>query len=249
MKLSNRTAVVTGGVAGIGLAAVEQFCLEGARVVIGDVSEEQGYQTEERLNGEGYSVTFMKADVSSEADVEALIKKADDTYGSVDILFANAGIGDTTAAHELELDKWNKLMDVNLNGVFLSNKHALQYMLEQENGGAIINNASILGHVGQDSITSYSAAKGAVVNMTRTLGVTYAQKGIRVNAVCPGYVETPLLGESMDKEAINQLAQAHPIGRLAQPEEIAKAVTFLASDDASFMIGSSMMVDGGYTAQ
>ena len=139
-------------------------------------------------------------------------------------------------------------MDVNINGVFLSNKYAITQMLEQENGGAIVNNASILGHVGQNSVTSYAAAKGGVVNLTRTLGVTYAKNNIRVNAVCPGYVETAIL-ENADEEMRQGLAGAHPIGRLGRPEEIAKAVSFLASDDASFMVGANMLVDGGYTAQ
>ncbi|MCA1010635.1 SDR family NAD(P)-dependent oxidoreductase [Halobacillus halophilus] len=247
MKLQGKVAVVTGGSSGIGEAAVKDFCEQGAKVVIADLNE-QGSELSSQLNDQGYETVFQKTDVTSEEDIKNMVQTAVGTFGSLDILFANAGIGDATPAHELSYEEWKKLMDVNMNGVFLSNKYAITQMLEQENGGAIVNNASILGHVGQDSVTSYAAAKGGVVNLTRTLGVTYAKNNIRVNAVCPGYVETAIL-ENADDEMRQGLAGAHPIGRLGRPEEIAKAVSFLASDDASFMVGANMLVDGGYTAQ
>ncbi|MFZ0370629.1 MAG: glucose 1-dehydrogenase [Halobacillus sp.] len=247
MKLKGKVAVVTGGSSGIGEAAVKDFCEQGAKVVIADLNE-QGSELSSQLNDQGYETVFQKTDVTSEEDIKNMVQTAVDTFGSLDILFANAGIGDATPAHELSYEEWKKLMDVNMNGVFLSNKYAITQMLEQENGGAIVNNASILGHVGQNSVTSYAAAKGGVVNLTRTLGVTYAKNNIRVNAVCPGYVETAIL-ENADEEMRQGLAGAHPIGRLGRPEEIAKAVSFLASDDASFMVGANMLVDGGYTAQ
>ncbi|KHE72660.1 SDR family NAD(P)-dependent oxidoreductase [Halobacillus sp. BBL2006] len=247
MNLAGKVAVVTGGSSGIGEATVKDFCEKGAKVVIADVNE-QGSELSSQLNGQGFETVFTKTDVTSEEDVKNMVKAAVDSFGSLDILFANAGIGDATPAHELSYEDWKKLMDVNINGVFLTNKYAISQMLEQETGGAIVNNASILGHVGQNSVTSYAAAKGGVVNLTRTLGVTYAKNNIRVNAVCPGYVETAIL-ENADEEMRQGLVGAHPIGRLGQPEEIAKAVSFLASDDASFMIGANMLVDGGYTAQ
>ncbi|SFF57760.1 NAD(P)-dependent dehydrogenase, short-chain alcohol dehydrogenase family [Halobacillus alkaliphilus] len=247
MKLQGKVAVVTGGSSGIGEAAVKDFCKQGAKVLIADLNE-QGSELSSQLNDQGYETVFQKTDVTSEEDIINMVQTAVDTFGSLDILFANAGIGDATPAHELSYEEWKKLMDVNINGVFLSNKYAITQMLEQENGGAIVNNASILGHVGQDSVTSYATAKGGVVNLTRTLGVTYAKNNIRVNAVCPGYVETAIL-ENADEEMRQGLAGAHPIGRLGRPEEIAKAVSFLASDDASFMVGANMLVDGGYTAQ
>ncbi len=247
MKLKGKVAVVTGGSSGIGEAAVKDFCEQGAKVVIADLNE-QGSELSSQLNDQGYETVFQKTDVTSEEDIKNMVQTAVGTFGSLDILFANAGIGDATPAHELSYEEWKKLMDVNMNGVFLSNKYAITQMLEQENGGAIVNNASILGHVGQNSVTSYAAAKGGVVNLTRTLGVTYAKNNIRVNAVCPGYVETAIL-ENADEEMRQGLAGAHPIGRLGRPEEIAKAVSFLASDDASFMVGANMLVDGGYTAQ
>lgn len=247
MKLQDKVAVVTGGYTGIGEAAVRDFCKNGAKVVIADVNE-CGEELAGELNNEGYETRFIKTDVTKEEDIKNLVNQTVDQFGSLDILFANAGIGDATPAHELSYDSWKNLMDVNMNGVFLANKYAIDQMLKQESGGAIINNASILGHVGQPNVTSYAAAKGGVVNLTRSLGVTYAQNKIRVNAVCPGYVETAIL-ENADEDMRKGLVSAHPIGRLGQPEEIAKAVSFLASDDASFMVGANLLVDGGYTAQ
>ncbi|MYL33619.1 glucose 1-dehydrogenase [Pontibacillus yanchengensis] len=247
MTLKNNVAIVTGGSSGIGEATVREFCDHGAKVVIADLNE-RGQELANTLQEEGFETLFVKTDVTAEEDVQQLIHQTVDTFGSVDILFANAGIGDATPAHELSYESWKNLLDVNLNGVFLTNKYAIDQMLGQETGGAIVNNASILGHVGQPAVTSYAAAKGGVVNLTRSLGVTYAKNNIRVNAVCPGYVETAIL-ENADEETVQSLVGAHPIGRLGKPEEIAKAVRFLASDDASFMVGANMLVDGGYTAQ
>ncbi|MCD5322219.1 MULTISPECIES: SDR family NAD(P)-dependent oxidoreductase [Pontibacillus] len=246
MKLENKVAIVTGGVTGIGEATVRDFCEQGAKVVIADVNE-NGEAFAQELRDQGFETLFVKTDVTSEEDIKNLIHQAVHTYGSLDVLFANAGIGDVTPAHELTYDAWKKLIDVNLNGVFLSNKYAIEQMLTQESGGSIINNASALGHVGQPNMTSYPAAKGGVVNMTRTLAITYAKKNIRVNSVCPGYVDTAIMKDA-DEAARERLTSLHPIGRLGQPSEIAKAVTFLASDDASFVVGSSILVDGGYTA-
>ncbi|KGP92305.1 short-chain dehydrogenase [Pontibacillus chungwhensis BH030062] len=246
MKLENKVAIVTGGVTGIGEATVRDFCEQGAKVVIADVNE-NGEAFAQELRDQGYETLFVKTDVTSEEDIKNVVNQSVHTYGSLDVLFANAGIGDVTPAHELTYDAWKKLIDVNLNGVFLSNKYAIEQMLTQEAGGSIINNASALGHVGQPNMTSYPAAKGGVVNMTRTLAITYAQKNIRVNSVCPGYVDTAIMKEA-DETARERLTSRHPIGRLGEPSEIAKAVTFLASDDASFVVGSSLLVDGGYTA-
>lgn len=249
MKLQNQTAIVTGGSSGIGEAAVRRLADEGASVVITDINDELGKALEQELKDNNKNVKYMHIDVTSEDDVSRMVRETASQFGSVDIVFANAGIGDTKPAHELSYEEWKKLMDVNLNGVFLTDKYAIEQMLTQDSGGKIINNASILGHVGSDSITSYTTAKGGVVNLTRTLGVTYAKKNIRVNSVCPGYVETPLVQSSLDEEALQQLAGMHPVGRLAKPEEIASVVYFLASDDASFIHGANLLVDGGYTAQ
>lgn len=246
MKLAGKVAVVTGGASGIGLATVKEFVKEGAKVVLSDYSD--AGQERAREIGGPEQVRFFKCDVSKEAEVKELFEKTKEWFGPVDIVFANAGIGDIAPAHELSLENWQRLIDINLTGVFLTDKYAIQQMLEAGKGGSIINNASILGHVGQDSVTSYTAAKGGVVNLTRTLGITYANKGIRVNCVCPGYIETPLLND-LDPELKKQLIGLHPIGRLGKDVEVARPVVFLASDDASFITGASLLVDGGYTAQ
>ena len=247
MRFEGKVAVVTGGASGIGESAIRLFAKEGAKVVIADFSE-KGNELASSLIDEGHEALFVRTDVSKEQDISNLIDETVNTFGKVDIMFANAGIGDVTPAHELTIDKWQQMIDINLTGVFLSNKLAIQQMLKQGTGGAIINNASILGHVGQSGVTSYTAAKGGVVNMTRTIAITYATQGIRVNAVCPGYIETPLLSD-LPPEVKQQLVNAHPIGRLGDPDEVAKAVLFLASDDASFIVGANLLVDGGYTAQ
>ncbi|TCT26864.1 NAD(P)-dependent dehydrogenase (short-subunit alcohol dehydrogenase family) [Melghiribacillus thermohalophilus] len=244
MKLEGKVAIITGGASGIGEATAKLFSGEGASVVVADFSE-KGQEVADSLIGEAI---FVITDVSKEEDIKDLIQSTVDKFGRVDIMFANAGIGDATPAHELSIDDWQKMIDVNLTGVFLSNKHAIKQMLKQDGGGSIVNNASILGHVGQEGITSYTAAKGGVVNLTRSLAVTYAKNGIRVNAVCPGYIDTPLLKEAPD-ELKQQLVSLHPIGRLGKAEEVAKAVLFLSSDDASFVTGANLLVDGGYTAQ
>lgn len=247
MRLNGKVAVITGGASGIGEATSKLFAKEGAKVVIADYSD-AGQSLADEMTAQGYSAMFIKVDVSKEDEIERMVAKTVSAYGKLDILFANAGIGDIAPAHELTLDQWQRMIDINLTGVFLSNKHAIKQMLSQKTGGSIINNASILGHVGQPNITSYTAAKGGVVNMTRSLGVTYAKEGIRVNAVCPGYIKTPLLSSS-PQEMLDHLQSLHPIGRLGEAEEIAKAVLFLASDDASFVVGANLLVDGGYTAQ
>ncbi|UCZ54588.1 SDR family oxidoreductase [Bacillus shivajii] len=247
MKLNGKVGIVTGGASGIGEETVKLFLKEGAQVVIADYSN-QGEELARSLRVEGHDCYFKNVDVANEEDILELMKETVDRYGKIDIMFANAGIGDAVPAHELTLEEWNKLININLTGVFLSNKYVIEQMRKQGSGGAIINNASILGHVGQMNVTSYAAAKGGVVNLTRSLGVTYAKEGIRVNSVCPGYVKTPLLKEA-PKEMLQELTSLHPVGRLGDAEEIAKAVLFLASDDASFIIGENLMVDGGYTAQ
>jgi NAD(P)-dependent dehydrogenase (short-subunit alcohol dehydrogenase family) len=247
MRLAGKVAVVTGGAKGIGEAIAQLFVQEGAKVVIADFSNE-GQETVKALNDKGGEAHFVKTDVSKEADIQHLVEETVRRFGKLDIMVANAGIGDTAPIHELSLDRWQKMIDINLTGVFLSDKYAIEQMLKQESGGVVVNMASMLGHIGQVNGTSYTAAKAGVVNLTRTLGITYAKQGIRVNAVCPGYVDTPLLSQASE-ELINQLIAGHPIGRLARADEIAKATLFLASDDSSFMIGANLMVDGGYTIQ
>ncbi|OLO36378.1 short-chain dehydrogenase [Alkalihalophilus pseudofirmus] len=245
MRLKNKIAIVTGGASGIGLATVKAFLSEGAKVVVSDVNLD-GEKVVATL-GHNDQVRFFPADVTKEEEIQQLMDQTIEWFGTIDVVFANAGIGDATPAHELSYESWSDMINVNLSGVFLTNKIAIQQMLKQ-NGGAIINNASILGHVGKENVTAYTASKGGVVNLTRSLGVTYAKEGIRINAVCPGYIETPLLKDK-DEAKRNGLIAAHPIGRLGRAEEVANAVVFLASDEASFIVGENLKVDGGYTAQ
>ena len=246
MRLEGKVAIVTGGANGIGEATVRDMVNEGAKVIIADIDDEKGKALAEEFNKDGKKAAYCNTDVTKEAEVEAMVKLAKDEFGKLDILFSNAGIGNLVPTAELELENWQRVIDINLTGVFLSAKHAIPVMLET-GGGSIINAASMLGHVGQAETAAYTASKGGVVNMTRALAVEYAKDGIRVNAVCPGYVNTSLL-DQLDEEMINHLISLHPMDRLAEPEEIAKVTTFLASDDASFITGANLLVDGGYTA-
>ncbi|WER48762.1 SDR family NAD(P)-dependent oxidoreductase [Cupriavidus sp. WKF15] len=248
MKLKNRVAIVTGGASGIGAATVRRFVAEGATVVLTDLSE-RGERLARKLAGAGHAVQFSRVDVTREHEVRELVAAVARDFGRLDIMVANAGIAQQAVPVEsLTSEAWHQMLDVNLTGVFLSNKYAIAQMKQQGGGGAVVNVASVLGHVGRPGATAYNAAKGGVVNMMRSLGVACAKEGIRVNAVCPGYIETPLIAGA-GTDFLAQVTNLHPIGRLGRAEEIAAAITFLASDDASFMAGTSLMVDGGYTAQ
>lgn len=244
MRLKDKVAIVTGGASGIGEATVRLFVQEGAKVTIADMNEEKGEALAKEL---GDSTIFVKTNVTNESEVENMVNKTVETFGKLDILFNNAGIGDLHPTDELSFEHWQRTISVNLDGVFLVAKHAIRVM-KKNGSGSIVNTASILGHVGDAQVASYAASKGAVANLTRALAVEFAQDNIRVNAVCPGYVITPLI-DQLDEEAREYLVTQHPIGRLGKPEEIAKAVLFLASDDASFVTGANLLVDGGYTAR
>jgi NAD(P)-dependent dehydrogenase (short-subunit alcohol dehydrogenase family) len=246
MRLKDKVAIITGGTKGIGKATVELFLQEGAQVVIGDV-DDNGAELAKQLSTPEAQCVFIRTDVTVEEDVKQLVDQTVQHFGKVDILFANAGIGEAAMIHTMSFQDWQRVINVNMNSVFLSNKYAIEAMLES-GGGSIINNGSVLSFVGQPSVMANAAAKGGVANLTRTLGVNYASKGIRINSVCPGYTLTPII-TSKPQEFVDGLVKNHPIGRLADPMEIAKAVLFLASDDASFVVGSNLIVDGGYTAQ
>ena len=244
MRLQDKVAIVTGGASGIGEFTVREMLKQGAKVVIADFNDAGGQKLADEL---GENVSFIHVDVSNEEQVEAMVKHSVDTFGKVDILFSNAGIGAIGSTHELTLEEWNKTISINLSGVFLCAKYALKEMVKQ-GSGSIVNCSSILGHVGQAATASYTAAKGGVVNMTRALALEYASQGIRVNAVCPGYIKTPLL-DQLDDAMMQHLVSLHPLGRLGESHEVANAVVFLASDEASFVTGANLLVDGGYTAQ
>ena len=243
-RLEKRVAVVTGGASGIGLASVRRLAAEGAKVVVGDLDPAAGKAAADEVGG-----LFVPTDVTSEPEVENLFRQAFDTFGSVDIAFNNAGISPPEDGSILEtgLEAWRKVQEVNLTSVFFCCKHAIPYM-QREGKGSIINTASFVAVMGAaTSQISYSASKGGVLAMSRELGVEFARQGIRVNALCPGPVNTPLLKElfAADQEQAQRRLVHVPMGRFGEPEEIAAAVAFLASDDSSFITANTFLVDGG----
>ena len=243
-RFSDRTAVVTGGGSGIGLATVRRLASEGARVVVADIDPEAGKAAADAVGG-----LFVQTDVTSPEQVEALFAAAVDTYGSVDVAFNNAGISppDDDSILDTGLEAWQRVQEVNLTSVFLCCKAAIPHM-QRQGRGAIVNTASFVAVMGAaTSQISYTASKGGVLAMTRELGVQFAREGIRVNALCPGPVDTPLLQElfAADPERAQRRLVHIPMGRFARAEEIASTVAFLASDDASFITASTFLVDGG----
>lgn len=244
-KLQDKVTVITGGISGIGKASAELFAKEGAKLVLVDLDESKGQEVVSELEEKGYEAIFVQADVTSEEDAENVFAKTIEKYGRVDVLFNNAGIGASKPTHEVTYEEYRKTVNVDLDGVFLFAQNAIKQMREQENGGVIVNTASMYGWIGAAGSAAYNAAKGGVVNLTRSLGIEYAAENIRVNALCPGFIDTPIIPEEQ-KEPLREMT---PMKRLGESEEMAKAALFLASDDSSFMTGSSLIVDGGVTAQ
>ncbi|THE10628.1 SDR family oxidoreductase [Bacillus timonensis] len=243
-KLQDKVAIITGGASGIGAATARLFVEEGAKVVLVDLNEEKGKAFEAELKALNKEALFVKANITSEEDVANIYKQTIEAFGKVDVVFNNAGIGRVQPSHELEYSEWRNTVNVDLDGVFLVAREAIREFLKAD-GGVIVNTASMYGWVGSPGSAAYNAAKGGVVNLTRSLALEYAEQNIRVNALCPGFIDTPIIPEE-SKEVLRSMT---PLKRLGQAEEMAKAVLFLASDDSSFMTGNSLIVDGGYTAQ
>jgi NAD(P)-dependent dehydrogenase (short-subunit alcohol dehydrogenase family) len=253
-RFEGKVAVVTGGASGIGLATVERFLEEGARVAIVDISEKAGDKAVTELAGKGHHPMLVTGDVTDSADVERMVREITDEFGRIDVLFNNAGILVEGTIDKVSEEDWDRIMAVNVKGVFLMTKQIIPLMLEQ-GGGSIVNNASCSGLVGDRAAIAYNASKGAVVLMTKCLALDYAEKNVRVNCVCPGEIETPMFlqevasrGTTVDAHR-KEVSEYHPIGRLGQPVEVANTVAFLASSDASFITGAAVSVDGGYTCQ
>ncbi|MEK5445033.1 SDR family NAD(P)-dependent oxidoreductase [Fredinandcohnia sp. FSL W7-1320] len=243
-KLQDKVAIITGGASGIGAATARLFVEEGAKVVLVDLNEEKGKAFEEELKALNAEALFVKANITSEEEVAYIYKQTIEAFGKVDIVFNNAGIGRVQPSHELDYSEWRNTVNVDLDGVFLVAREAIREFLKAD-GGVIVNTASMYGWVGSPGSAAYNAAKGGVVNLTRSLALEYAEQNIRVNALCPGFIDTPIIPEE-SKEVLRSMT---PMKRLGQAKEMAKAVLFLASDDSTFMTGNSLIVDGGYTAQ
>lgn len=246
--INGKTAIVTGGTSGIGLATAEAFLRKGANVVIAARNEKRGAEALAHLKEISDTVAFRKTDTSDEKDVKALVAFAVDTFGSLDIMYNNAGIGDMAPIDQMTGENFKKLIDINLTGVFYGIKYAALQMEKQGTGGAIVSTSSIEGAVGDPNLPSYNAAKGGVNLMSQSAALALAKYHIRVNTVNPGYIETGMVNEDvMGKEAIDYLVSLHPLGRLGKPEEIAHGVVFLVENE--FTTGAHLYIDGGYTAQ
>ena len=249
MRLKDKVMVVTGGGSGIGQAAALRCAREGARVMIMDIVEAGGLETEKALRDHGGEGFFLCADVTKEPDWRKLTSAVEDRYGRLDVLFNNAGSNLAKPVTDLTEEEWDGLLDLNLKGVFLGTKHAIPLMLKA-GGGSIINTASTFGLIGFPKMPAYCASKGGVVALTRQLALDYARQNIRVNCICPGPTLTPRIRQYLERGSVaaEDILTGVPMGRFAQPEEIAATVLFLASDEASYITGTALVVDGGQTA-
>jgi NAD(P)-dependent dehydrogenase (short-subunit alcohol dehydrogenase family) len=250
-RLVGKVALITGAGSGMGRAAAELFAGEGARVVVTDVVDDAGNAAVAAVRAAGGDATYVRADVSSWSDCVAMVQCATDTYGALHVLYNNAGIfpADDGGVLDTSESTWQKVMDINLKGVWLGCKAGIPAMIAS-GGGSIVNVASFVALVGAATAQiAYTASKGGVLSMTREIAVEYARQGIRANALCPGPIQTPLLEELLSDPERRARRMVHiPMGRLGRAEELARAALFLASDDASFMTGASLVVDGGITA-
>ncbi len=254
-RLEGKVAVVTGGALGIGKATCIALANEGAKVAITDILEEKGKKLEKKITSNDNTARYWNLDVASESNVRKVFAEIKEEFGKIDVLVNNAGIsGVNKPTHEITEEEWDNVMSINVKGVFLCTKHVILYMREN-NGGSIINLSSIYGIIGAPDIPPYHASKGAVRLMTKTDALNYASDNIRVNSVHPGFIWTPLV-EAMGKESEEGLEEfrknlnsMHPIGHVGEPEDIAYGIVYLASDEAKFLTGSELVIDGGYTCR
>ena len=250
----NKVVLVTGGSSGIGRASALAFARQGAAVVVADVNEAGGCETVGLIETEGSEASFVRADVSLASDVEAMVHHVVNIYGRLDCAFNNAGavkahLEAISPTHEYPEENFDQVLAVNLKGVWLCMKYEIRQMLEQ-GGGTIVNSASALGLVGIENLSGYVASKHGVVGITRTAALEYANKNIRINAVCPGYIQTPMTQDRLaDPDVQKRIERIHPVGRVGTPDEVAETVVYLCSDAASFVTGHALAIDGGWTAQ
>ncbi|MGG3623560.1 SDR family NAD(P)-dependent oxidoreductase [Bacillus gobiensis] len=253
MNLENKAVIITGGASGIGLAAVQLFLAHGAKVAVVDINKQLGYKLVEQTNND--NLLFIHADITNESECEQAVGKATSHFGDLDVLINNAGIEIVSPVHEMSLLDWNNILHVNLTGVFLMSKYALKHMITKQKG-SIINTGSVGGLVAWPDIPAYNATKGGVIQLSKSMAVDYAKYQIRVNCIAPGIIDTPLNEKSFMEnhsesleEVKKEKAKVNPLLRLGKPEEIANVMLFLASDLSSYMTGSVVTVDGGYTAR
>lgn len=245
--MKDKTVIVTGAASGIGKATAELFAKHGANVVVSDIQEAEGKATTQSIVAAGGKAAFFKTDVAKAEEMQALVNFAVSTYGKLDVAVNNAGIGgEINPIADMSIEGWNKVINVNLNSLFYGMKYQIQAMLKN-GSGSIVNITSILGAVGFAGSAGYASAKHAILGLTQTGALEYSAKGIRINCVGPGFIETPLLS-ALDAEMKKQLVKLHPIGRLGKSEEVAELIYWLGSDKASFVTGSYYPVDGGYLA-
>ena len=253
MRLEGKVALITGGARGMGAAEAKTFSREGAKVVICDVLEADGQQTEAEINETGGDAIFVKLDVTQQSEWDAAISRTVEQFGKLDIIVNNAGVASNSSIEETTIEEWDRVMDINAKGVFLGTKAAITQMKSQGTGGSVINISSISGNVGQDGVAAaYNSSKGAVRIFSKSAAIQHAKDGIRVNTIHPGPIQTPMTQagwENAERVGDFFVQQSTPMGRYGKPEEVANGALFLASDESSYVTGAELVIDGGYTAQ